>query len=174
MMRCRAPRRSLAWVVALALQVAPLAARTVPATGTLTGVIRSSDGTPLIEARVYAVNPVSGDVIVSEPTDDTGRFVLTGLVGGTHEFAVSAGGTLYLVARSIHVVPGLSREVEIAVGAAEDTDGKPASAPGGLPLSWGKNPLFAGFLVFGAAVLVGASVERLTDESSATPTGGGN
>jgi hypothetical protein len=138
----------------------------------LRGVIRSAERTPLADVRLLAADPEQAKVYRSEPTSEDGSFTLSGLEPGTYELAVAADGGLYLVEEPLYLVAGVKRTVQIAVGiepagdAGDATPSDPASRP--APSFW-DNPLTAGAVVLGAAVVVGVLVNNWTDsETTAT------
>jgi hypothetical protein len=153
---------ALAVAASLAAPSIPAAAQARPAT--LAGVIRGADRAPLQGARLLAVCGETGEIASSEPTAEDGNFTLDGLSAGSWELAVASGDTLFLVERSIHLVAGVTRRLEVAV--APPDAGAVAASRDELPMSWRNNPLVAAFIVFGAAIAVGILVESATEDEA--------
>ncbi len=163
MNRPRLWERSLAALAVLALQAPTSAPRADAASAALHGVIRGADRAPLAGARLLAAPPSGPEVRRSEPTAADGGFRLEQLAPGPYRLAVEVERGLYLVRAPLDVVAGVDRPLEIAVGPATSGDADPAS--GGLADLW-NDPLTAGALVLGVALVVGVLVKNATDDES--------
>lgn len=167
-------RRMVTARLLAAITISALPAGWIPAfaeseTSELSGVIRSSSGTPLESARLLAAGPTRGEIHRSEPTPPSGDFKLTGLDPGTYDLAVDVEGGLYLVQEPIYLVAGVKRSVRIAVDEEQGAAPREATAAQAQPSVW-NNPLTAGAIVLGVAIVVGVLVENATgDETSVSP-----
>jgi hypothetical protein len=162
----------LAAVVVAALPVPCLPALPEPASAELGGVILTAKQTHLAGARLLAADPARGEVYRSEPTAPNGSFTLPGLEPGTYDLAVEVDGGLYLVEDPIYLVAGVKRTVRIAIGVEPPRGGDAPSpreaAPEPSPSVW-NNPVSAGAIVLGIAIVVGVLVANATeDEISST------
>ena len=162
---------ALAVIVSLAGPVLPAAAD--PASAALSGVIRSAaDQTPLADVRLVIVDRESAAVTRSEWTVADGNFSIAELDPGRYDLAVEAQGGLYLIRAPLDLMPGVKRAVQIAVGIGEPGDDQNVNenAREPLPSSW-DNPVAAGAIVLGLAVLIGVLVKNATgDELTSTNT----
>jgi hypothetical protein len=164
--------RVLAAIVVAALPAPCFSALAEPQSAELSGVILTAKQTHLAGARLLAADPEQGKVYRSEPTPSNGSFTLSGLEPGTYELAVEVDGGLYLVKDPLYLVAGVRRTVRIAVGAEPPADGGVPSpgdaAPEPSPSAW-NNPVSAGAIVLGIAIVVGVLVENATgDEVTST------
>ena len=157
---------------ALTIAVLPVAwtpAAQPPGRAELAGTIRTTAGTPLEGARLLAADSDRGEVHRSAPTDADGGFTLADLPPGTYDLAVETDEGVYLVRDPLYLVDGVRRTLRIAVGAAPADQAGGGASPEATPSVW-NNPLTAGALVLGIAIVVGALVKRATeDEGPATP-----
>jgi hypothetical protein len=160
----------VATVVIVALSAPGFAARAEPASGGLTGVIRTADRSPLAGARLLAAQADDGEVFRSEPTTGDGSFTLSDLPPGSYSLAVEIDDGIYLVQDPLPVVAGVKRVVQIAVGVEPSgSTGSVASATAGetpTPSVW-SNPYSAGAIVLGLAIIVGVLVKNVTDDELA-------
>jgi hypothetical protein len=162
---------AVAVIVSLAGPVLPAAAE--PASAALSGVIRSAaDQSPLADVRLLVVDRESAEVTRSEWTVADGNFSIAELDPGRYDLAVEVQGGLYLIRAPLDLMPGVQRAVQIAVGIVEPeddkTDNENTRAP--LPSAW-DNPVAAGAIVLGLAILIGVLVKNATgDEITSTNT----
>ncbi len=155
-------------IVSLLGPVLPAAAK--PATATLSGVIRSAeDQTPLAGARILVADRENAEVTRSEWTAADGNFSIAELDPGRYDLAVEVQGGLYLIRAPIDLVPGVKRAVQIAVGIVEPEDDKTDNENTRAPLAsaW-DNPVAAGAIVLGLAILIGVLVKNATDDEVAS------
>src|SRR5262245_29077615 len=134
----------------------------------LSGGIRDGGRAPLPGARLWAAPAGGGRLFRSEPAGSDGGFELGGLPAGACELAVEFDGGLYVVEAPVVLVPGIKRAVQVAVGRAAQGRVSPAAEPtpdaGGARSNIWNNPLSAGLIVLGAAIVVGAVVKNVTDD----------
>jgi len=154
-------RLSLGLVMAMLLLQTPLAHAT--STAGLQGVIRDERQQPLAGVRLLASHRDSGVATRSAPTAKDGGFNVSGLAAGRYDLAIESDAGLYLVPQPVDLVPGLQRHVQIAIAA--ETTAAPPSIDRSKASMW-NNPLSAGAIVLGAAIIVGALVKDLTDDES--------
>lgn len=130
-------------------------------TAGLEGVIRDDRQQPLSGVRLLAVHRESGLDSRSERTADDGGFRLAGLAAGRYDLAVESDAGIYIVGQPVDLVSDVQRHVQIAVTA----EALPAATSIDRSRSslW-NNPLTAGAIVLGAAILVGVLVKDLTDD----------
>jgi len=163
--------RLLAAVVVAALPAPCLPALPEPGSAELSGVILTATGTHSEGARLLAADPALGKVYRSEPTPSDGSFTLSGLEPGTYELAVELDGGLYLVKDPLYMVAGVKRTVRIAIGEELPLDGSVPSTSNAAsepaPSLW-NNPVSAGAIVVGIAIVVGLLVENATEDEVAS------
>ena len=159
--------RLLAAVVVAALPAPCFPSLPEPGSAELGGVIVTARQSHLAGARLLAADPAQGKVYRSEPTLPNGSFTLSGLEPGTYDLAVEVDGGLYLVKDPLYLVAGVKRTVRIAVGHEPPLDGGVASpsvaASEPVPSVW-NNPVSAGAIVLGIAIVVGVLVENATED----------
>ena len=85
-----------------------------PASGQITGTVKSSGGSPISGARVTA----SGPAIASATTDGTGAFTLT-VAPGIYRVSVESGGFQPAALSDIAVVAGSAQPLAIVLNAAD-------------------------------------------------------
>jgi hypothetical protein len=165
--------RLLAAVVVAALPAPSLPAVPEPGSAELGGVILTAEQTHLAGARLLAADPAQGKVYRSEPTAPNGSFALSGLEPGTYDLAVEVDGGLYLVEDPLYLVAGVKRTVRIAVGAEPPPEpGVPSprdATTEQAPSLW-NNPVSAGAIVLGIAIVVGVLVANATEDDEVTST----
>ena len=158
--------RLVALAVIVSLTGPGLPAGAEPAVAALSGVSRSAaDQAPLAGARLLVVDRENGEATRSEWTAADGNFSIAGLDPGRYDLAVEVQGGLYLIRAPIDLVPRVKRTVQIAVGIAELEGEESARAP--LP-SLRDNPVAAGVIVLGLAVVIGVLVKNATDDELAS------
>ncbi|WP_431795584.1 carboxypeptidase regulatory-like domain-containing protein [Microbacterium enclense] len=129
--------------------------------GTVTGAVRSADGSPLADAEIR-VSSRAGLTLASGRTDAAGAYVVAGLPAGDAAVAVvtSAGqtfanGATSLVSASFQTVaPGRSTTVDIALGGRSIT-GVISAADTGAPLTGGTVTLYSSTGAIGAEATIG-------------------
>jgi len=168
-MRVRtAIHRLLALVLASSLALSAPAAWALDGPAALSGVIRDAARTPLAGARLWAAPTGGARLFRSEPAGPDGGFELGGLPAGPCDLAIELDGGLYVVEAPVVLVPGIKRAVQVSVGRAATGPLSPAAEPtpdaGGARSSVWNNPLSAGLIVLGAAIVVGAVVKNVTDD----------
>lgn len=150
-----------------------------PASATLSGVVRGSDGqAPLAGARVFAGDSATGEVFPSEPTEVDGTFEIHGLPPATYDLAVESGEGLYVIERPVVLDAGSEQAVGISVA-----PGMGISGPDGLPiegqplqpknaagrLKWWNNPGAAAVFVIGIAIIFGYFINKATNDEDTLP-----
>jgi hypothetical protein len=163
--------RLLASVAIAALPAAWIPTPAEPLAAGLTGVIRGADRTPLAGARLLAAHTAKGRVYRSAPSSNEGSFTLSELEPGSYALAVETDGGVYLVRDSLPLVAGVQRTVQISVGAEPFSDGESpvaGHASAGQAANIWNNPLSAGALVLGIAIVVGVLINNATDDELAS------
>lgn len=129
--------------------------------GTVTGAVRSADGSPLADAEIR-VSSRAGLALGTGRTDSAGAYVVAGLPAGDVAVAVvtSAGqtyanGATSLVSASFQtVVPGRSTSVDIALGGRSIT-GVIRAADTGAAIAGGTVALYSSTGAIGAEATIG-------------------
>lgn len=160
------PARTLL-VAILALSVAGLVpARATQATASLSGVVRSAVGdAPLAGARVFAGDPLTGQVFPSEPSAEDGSFSIRELPAAVYEIAVESNSGLFLVEQKVPLLPGMDQALGIEVDPALAGSGGGGSTGGNRRPGVWNNPLTAALLVLGLAVLFGIVIDNATNDN---------
>ena len=131
--------------------------------GAIAGRVLPVDGAPA--ARAVLVAPSGADRPLRAELASDGSFHLEGVPAGTADLAVETAGGLYVVATPVAIAPGVTRNLQLALG-RQDTSPPPgekkAKRAGGV---WA-NPLYATLIVVGAAVVVGVAISALTQPNS--------
>jgi len=131
--------------------------------GAVAGRVITAAGQPA--ARAVLVAPAGAGQPLRAPIGDDGSFRVDGVPAGTADLAVETEGGLYVVATPVAIAPGVTRNLQLALG-RQDTSPPPgekkAKRAGGV---WA-NPLYATLIVVGAAVVVGVAISALTSSSS--------
>ncbi len=168
-MRCNSLAQFAAAILVVSVQglAIPVSQAAVPASlsGTL---VRSSDRTPLVGAKLHVGNPSTGRILSSAPTNPEGAFRVEGLDPATYQLAVELAGGLYVVDTPVRLAPGQAQILSVAIAATTQDEG--GTAPGGTeqstkPSMW-QNPLTAALIVLGAAIVVGYVVDQATDDNN--------
>jgi Carboxypeptidase regulatory-like domain len=164
-----------ALIVSMQALALPASAGAAPAS--LSGaLVRAADQSPVVGAKLHVGNPETGAILTTAPADDKGSFTIGGLAPATYQLAVETDGGLYVVTTPVHLAPGQSRTVNVAVASAtqqDDDDDQPGAAAAPAKTSMWENPLTAALIVLGAAIVVGFVVDEATDdddESDASPS----
>jgi hypothetical protein len=89
-------------------------------TGTIVGIVRSTSGLPIADARVSAVSNAGRYAV---RTDARGSFTLLGVVDGTYAVSVSASGYADASQSGIGVLPGGRAHLEFALAPVLETIG---------------------------------------------------
>ncbi len=157
---------SAALIVAVQALALPASAGAAPAS--LSGaLVRATDQSPLVGAKLHVGNPETGAILTTAAADDKGSFAIAGLAPATYQLAVETDGGLYVVTTPVHLAPGQTRTVNVAVASTQDNgidDDKPAAAAAPAKTSMWENPLTAALIVLGAAIVVGFVVDEATDD----------
>jgi len=133
------------------------------ATAGLEGVIRDERQQSLNGVRLLAVHRDSGIERRSPRTAKDGSFSITDLEAGRYDLAVETDSGLYLVPQPVDLVAGVQRPVQIAVTAERLAATPPIDRS---KASLWNNPLSAGAIVLGTAIIVGVLVKDLTDDET--------
>ena len=125
-----------------------------------------------LPSRVAGVDPKTGEVYTSGPSDSEGNYELTNVPASTYEVAVEADGGLYLVQSPLKLAPGQMQSVNLAVNAqmADDpaAEQEKTKRRGGTGV-W-NNPATAALIVIGAAVVLGLLIDAATDDDDDQPS----
>lgn len=144
-------------IVGLQLLVSPAVAGTPSAS--LSGEILSAETKAAVPGAVVKVlDPNSGEIVSSMPTDANGHFRIAGLAPATYHVGVETEQGLYAADAPVALSPGEDRSLQIAVKTFE-ASGQTAKADS----AW-DNPLAATGIVIGIAFGVGILIEGLTDD----------
>jgi len=153
--------RSLALVLVAAVQMLAAPASGGSPTATLSGeIVSASARAPVPGVVVRVVNPGTGDLYTSSPTDDKGAFELHALPAATYSVAVQRGNGVFGAASPIILAPGEHRSVQVAL---YDQEAAPSPAEAQTPAyksSVWENPLTATAIALGIAVVVGYAVQE--------------
>jgi len=159
----------LAVTLVVALQFAFIPTASATDNATLAGAVHAVDGKqPVDGAVLYAGDMRTGEVYRSDRTDTSGAFVLADLPPAAYELAVEKEGGLYLVGTPVQLEPGQTRDVQVAIHPQAAPDPKTANEKGGKK-NFLDNPLMATFAIIGGAIVVGALIDAVDDEDSASP-----
>jgi hypothetical protein len=154
--------RALALVLIGAVQmlVAPASAGSPAAT--LSGeIVSASARAPVAGVVVHVVNPGTGDLYTSGPTDDKGSFEFRALPAATYSVAVQRGNGVFRTASPILLAPGQHRSVQVALYEQEAAPSPAEVEPNPYKMSPWENPLTATLIALGIAVVVGYAVQEL-------------
>lgn len=147
---------SLLLVIALPFVLSP----TFAADGTagISGqIIQSGDRTPLVGARVHLANEETGAALVSDPAGPDGSFAVEGIAPATYRIGVESEGLLYVVENTVTLDAGQSQNVHLAVS--------PTLVPAqSTPSRW-DNPVVAGLLIGGGAIVLGLLIDQMVGDS---------
>ena len=134
-----------------------------PSGGSISGVVLTHDThAPTADVKVHVADFSTGKIYLSNTTGADGSFQVTGLPASAYELGLEQDGNLFLVHTAVQVAPGQSKTIQVAMGA-------PGSiAPAQSTSVWG-NPLAAGLIITGSAIVVGLVVEEaVKDETPAS------
>ena len=152
----------LALIVAVQLLYTPVA---VASSATLSGEIVSADSrAPMLGVVVRVLNPGTGDLYTSPPTDQQGAFAFDSLPPATYFMAVQQGDGVFAAPSPVVLAPGEHRTVQVALY-QNDEDDEAAPSPAAAQSATYKagpleNPLTALGIALGIAVVVGYAVEE--------------
>jgi hypothetical protein len=164
-------RQSLAAVLIVGVQmlVSPVPAATPSAA--LSGQILSAEAhAPVSGVVVRMVDPGSGDLYTSAPTDDKGAFEIDSLPAATYALSVQQDQGVYVAGSHVVLAPGEHRSVQVAVYAKKNATGPEAQDPTYKASGW-NNPLVATLLALGIAVVIGYGMQEWlgNDETKYVP-----
>lgn len=135
----------------LVLVVFPVLASDAPAG--VVGEILAMDGQyPMAGSRVHLADPTGGRQFTSDPTAADGSFRVPDVPAGTYRVGIESEGRLYIVDGPLALAPGETRNVQLAL------QSKTAPAPAGV---W-QDPLYAGLIVAGSAIVLGILINEAT------------
>ena len=171
MKRSSALNKTLAAVLIVGVQmlVAPVPAATPSAA--LSGQILSAEANaPVSGVVVRMVDPGTGDLYTSAPTDDKGAFEIDSLPAATYALSVQQEQGVYVAGSHVILAPGEQRSVQVAVYAKEATGPEAAQDPE-YKTSALNNPLVATLLALGIAVILGYGMQEWfgTSETNKAP-----
>jgi hypothetical protein len=117
------------------------------------------------------VDPGTGDLYTSAPTDDKGAFEIDSLPAATYALSVQQEEGVYVAGSHVILAPGEQRSVQVAVYAKEATGPETAQDQEFKKTSGLNNPLVATLFALGIAVILGYGMQEWfgTSESSYTP-----
>jgi hypothetical protein len=160
---------AVALIVGVQLLVSPAPAATPSAA--LSGQIISAEAhAPVPGVVVRMVDPGTGDLYTSTPTDDKGEFEIDSLPPATYALSVQQDEGVYLAGSHVVLAPGEHRSVQVAVYAKEATGPEAAQNPQYKTSVW-ENPLTATLIALGIAVVLGYGIQEWfgNDERTITP-----
>lgn len=130
-------------------------------TGILTGYVL-----PSVDIRLIARTVWVG--AISAPVAADGSFRATGIPGGPSELAIETSEGLFVVATPVTIAPGTTRRVQLAYGGRQDSSAPPPQEKQKKKKSGGvwANPLTASLLIVGSAIVVGVTIDQLTQSDS--------
>ena len=159
---------ALALIGAVQLSVTPASGGSPAAT--LSGeIVSASARAPVAGVVVRVVNPGTGDLYTSPPTDDKGSFEFHALPAAAYSVAVQRGNGVFSAASPILLAPGEHRSVQVALYDQQEAAPSPAEAQEAntYKTSPWENPLTATLMALGIAVVVGYAVQEwIGDDSS--------
>jgi hypothetical protein len=139
-------------IVGVQLLVSPAPAATPPAA--LSGQILSAEAhDPVPGVVVRMVDPGTGDLYTSAPTDDKGEFEIDALPPSVYALSVQQDEGVFLAGSHVVLAPGEHRSVQVALYAKKDKD------PGSKYGPW-ENPWTATLLALGIAAVVGWGISE--------------
>jgi len=159
-------------IVGVQMLVSPVPAATPSAA--LSGQILSAEANaPVSGVVVRMVDPGTGDLYTSAPTDDKGEFEIDSLPAATYALSVQQEQGVYVAGTHVVLAPGEQRSVQVAVYAKKDATGPEAVQDPEYKTSALNNPLVATLLALGIAVIVGYGMQEWfgTSETTHTPSG---
>lgn len=151
---------ALALIGAVQLSVTPASGGSPSAS--LSGEIVSASGrVPVAGVVVRVLNPGTGDLYTSGPTDDKGSFEFEALPAAAYAVAVQRGSGVFGAASPIVLAPGQHRSVQVALYEDQEAAPSPEEAQAGpYKTSVWENPLTATAIALGIAVVVGYAVSE--------------
>ena len=157
-------------IVGVQMLVSPVPAATPSAA--LSGQILSAEANaPVSGVVVRMVDPGTGDLYTSAPTDDKGGFEIDSLPAATYALSVQQEQGVYVAGTHVVLAPGEQRSVQVAVYAKKDATGPEAAQDPEYKTSVWENPLTATFIALGIAVVLGYGMQEWfgTSETSKAP-----
>ena len=155
----------LAVTLVVAMQSLLIPAVAGPQTASVSGKIIAADtNAPMEGAKLHVADPISGEMYSSQITDADGSYSIAGLPAATYELAVEADGGLYLAGPPLQLMPGQTRDLNVAVNA----NATPATTTAGAAGAW-DSPLVAALIVVGSAVVIGLIIDDATKEDDVSP-----
>ena len=160
--------RALALVLIGAVQMLVTPASGGSPVATLSGEIVSATArVPVAGVFVRVVNPGTGDLYTSGPTDDKGSFEFQGLPAAAYSVAVQRGNGVFSAASPIILAPGQHRTVQVALYDQEVAPSPAEAQASPYKASPWENPLTATLIALGIAVVVGYAVQEwIGDDNS--------
>jgi hypothetical protein len=121
---------------------------------------------PSVDIRLIARTVWVG--AISAPVAADGSFRATGIPGGPSELAIETSEGLFVVATPVTIAPGTTRRVQLAYGGRQDSSAPPPQEKQKKKKSGGvwANPLTASLLIVGSAIVVGVTIDQLTQSDS--------
>ena len=157
-------------IVGVQMLVSPVPAATPSAA--LSGQILSAEANaPVSGVVVRMVDPGTGDLYTSAPTDDKGGFEIDSLPAATYALSVQQEQGVYVAGSHVVLAPGQHRSVQVAVYAKKEATGPETVQDPEYKTSAWSNPLVATLLALGIAVVVGYGMQEWfgTSETQQTP-----
>lgn len=149
---------AVALIVGVQLLVSPAPAATPPAA--LSGQIISAEAyDPVPGVVVRMVDPGTGDLYTSAPTDDKGEFEIDSLPPSVYALSVQQEEGVYLAGSHVVLAPGQHRSVQVALHAKKGTGPESAQDPDYKYGVW-ENPWTATLLALGIAAVVGWGISE--------------
>jgi len=146
-------------IVGVQMLVSPAPAATPSAT--LSGQILSAEAqAPVSGVVVRMVDPGTGDLYTSAPTDDKGAFEIDSLPAATYALSVQQEQGVYVAGSHVVLAPGEHRSVQVAVYAKKDETGPASPQDPQYKTSALENPLVATLVALGIAVVVGYGIQE--------------
>lgn len=140
------------------LLVSPAPAATPPAA--LSGQILSAEAyEPVPGVLVRMVDPGTGDLYTSAPTDDKGEFEFESLPPSVYALSVQQDEGVYLAGSHVVLAPGEHRSVQVALHKKKGTGPESAQDEDYKYGVW-ENPWTATLLALGIAAVVGWGISE--------------
>jgi len=150
---------AVALIVGVQLLVSPAPAATPPAA--LSGqIVSAEERAPVPGVVVRMVDPGTGDLYTSPPTDDKGVFAIDSLPASVYSLSVQQDEGVFVAGSNIVLAPGQHRSVQVAVYAKKAQDGPEAAQDPEYKQGALENPLTATLIALGIAVVLGAAAHE--------------
>jgi hypothetical protein len=165
--------KTLAAVLIVGVQMLGSPAPAATPSAAVSGQILSAEANaPVSGVVVRMVDPGTGDLYTSGPTDDKGEFEIDSLPAATYALSVQQEQGVYVAGSHVVLAPGEHRSVQVAVYAKKEATGPEAAQDSEYTKTSAlSNPLVATLFALGIAVILGYGMQEWfgTDETTKAP-----